>query len=183
MVNEKTIEIICTTCKKPFHKILKEYNRQIKKGNSRFFCNLKCTAITRNKENPQPGNIKNLVADNRRDDYTQFRWFVNRGKYRSKTKGRYGCDITVEYLKDLWDKQNGVCPITGWNLILPKDSSYPWEEKNPANASLDRIDNSIGYVQGNVRFIAVIANLARQDYSDGQVVKFCLAVINNLKPL
>jgi hypothetical protein len=62
MMSEKTIEITCTTCGKQFNKALREYNRQIKRGNSRFFCNLKCTAITRNKENPQPGNLQNLIA-------------------------------------------------------------------------------------------------------------------------
>jgi hypothetical protein len=66
-------------------------------------------------------------------------------------------------------------------LILPQNSSYPWANKNPANASLDRINNTLGYIKNNVRFVAVIANLARQDYADKQVLYFCQSVVNNLE--
>lgn len=176
---EKSIDIVCATCGKTFVKSLREYKRRLKQGHTRFFCNLKCNAITRNKEHPPPGNAENLISDNRRDSFTQFRWFVNRGNYRGKRGRQYGCNLTVEYLKKLWDEQNGKCPFTGWQLILPKDSSYAWSEKDPCNASLDRIDNSLGYVEGNVRFIAVMANLARQTFYDDQVIAFCKAVVSN----
>lgn len=170
-ISMKMIKLQCAHCDNLFDKKLKEYKRQIKNGATRFFCNLSCNALTRNKEHPPPGNPQYLIADNRRDNYTQFRWFVRRGEYRNKKKG-YGCDLTVEYLKDLWEKQKGICPFTGWNLILPKDSES-FESKNIANASVDRIDNSKGYMEGNVRFISVMANLARQAYTDEQLIKFC----------
>lgn len=175
---EKTIDIVCVNCGKTFPKTLREYKRRIKQGHDRFFCDLSCNAFTRNKEHPSPGNAANLTANNRRDEFTQFRWFVLRGKYRGKRGRQYGCDLTVEYLKELWDQQNGICPFTGWKLILPQDASN-WDNKNPRNASLDRIDNSMGYVKDNVRFIAVMANLARGTFSDDQVIDFCKAVVSN----
>lgn len=142
-----------------------------------FFCTGSCAAIKINSEITRTGNPQFLIADNHRDDYTPFRWFVLRGKDRDKRKN-YGCNITVEYLKELWDKQKGICPLSGWNLKLPINASK-WLEKSPANASLDRIDNSIRYMKGNVRFVAVMANLARQDFTDDQVIEFCKAVANN----
>lgn len=172
---EKMIKLNCAYCNKDFEKSTKEYNRQIRKGNNRFFCGLSCVCLKRNEENPPKGNLENLKVKTK-DQYTSFRWFVNRGNYRSKTKKKYSCDLTVEYLKQVWEEQKGMCPFTGWELILPEDSSYPWKEKNPRNASIDRIDNSIGYMQGNVRFVAVMANLARQDFTDEQVIEFCKAV-------
>ncbi len=176
---EKKIILNCAHCGESFEKEAREHRRQLKEGKSIFYCSLSCVCKERNKNNPPKGNVKNLQADNRRDEYTQFRWFVNRGNYRGKRKRKYGCDLTVEFLKELWDQQKGICSFTGWKFILPQDSSYAWDEKNPANASLDRIDNSKGYMQGNVRFISVMANLARQTFTDEQVRNFCKAVVTN----
>lgn len=56
-----------------------------------------------------------------------------------------------------------------------------WSVPSPWNASLDRIDNAKGYIQGNVRFITVMANLARSTFTDEQVLEFCHAVVQNHK--
>ena len=168
------ITLQCANCDQKFDKELKEYKRRIKDGAIRFFCGLSCKFIKENEENPRPGNPKNLIANNRKNEYTPFRWFIRRAEYRD-TKKHYGCDLTVEFLKELWEKQSGICPFTGWKLILPKDSEA-FTAKNIANASIDRIDNSIGYMQGNVRFISVMANLARQTFTDDQLINFCKAV-------
>ena len=50
---------------------------------------------------------------------------------------------------------------------------------NIKSASLDRIDNSKGYVQGNVRFVSVMFNFARNKFSDEEVIEFAQAVIKN----
>jgi len=173
---EPPIKLSCANCGKKFDKIAKEYRRQLKKGNTRFFCSLNCSAIKNNEENPRPGNLKNL-RPSKKDEYTPFRWFVLRARYRDGKK-HYGCDITAEYIKDLWEKQKGICPITGWNLILPDGTDKAWKNASPANASLDRIDNTKGYIQGNVRFVAVMANLARQIFTDEQLIDFCQSVVS-----
>lgn len=173
----KTIEVKCETCKILFPKELREYNRQIKRGRTEFFCTRTCAAIKNNEDNPRKGNTANLRADNRRDEYTPFRWFILRAEYRDRTKN-YGCDLTVEHLKNLWESQNGRCPLSGRQLILPHDADG-WKEYHPYNASIDRLDNSRGYVQGNIRFVSVMANLARQTFSDDQLKEFCKAVTDN----
>jgi hypothetical protein len=168
------MKLICATCSKEFDREDKEYRRQIKKGRNRFFCSRSCAILKNLEEKPRKGNVQLLKADNRKDEHTPFRWFVRRGQYRDKKRG-YGCDLTVQFLKQLWEEQRGICPFTGWKLILPKDSEE-FENKNIANASIDRIDNSLGYMQGNVRFISVMANFARQTYSDEELIAFCKAV-------
>jgi hypothetical protein len=165
----------CTTCSKEFEIQNREYKRQTKKGRTEFFCSRTCAAIKNNKDNPRPGNPENLRADNRRDEYTPFRWYVLRSEYRDRNKG-YGCNLTVEYLKSLWDLQKGICSFSNWSLILPQDSDG-WLEFKPNNASLDRIDNSKGYVEGNVRYVALMANYARNLFSDEQLIDFCKAVV------
>ena len=176
----KTITLNCAECRKEVVKELREYKRRIKAGKTDFFCDLSCARKKDNRMNPRPGNPANLQANNRKDEYTPFRWYVLRGEYRDRNKG-YGCDLNVIYLKKLWEEQNGICPITGWNLILPKDTAKAWDINNPSNASLDRIDNSKGYMQGNVRYIAFMANIARSSFTDEQLIEFCKAVAENQK--
>jgi len=40
------------------------------------------------------------------------------------------------------------------------------------SASLDRIDSSKGYIQGNVQFVAYGINLAKNNFSDADVISF-----------
>lgn len=73
--------------------------------------------------------------------------------------------MTLAYLKEVWEKQNGVCPYTGLDLVLP-DSTAGWKEgPNIRNASLDRRDSSKGYIEGNVQFVAIPINLAKSVFS------------------
>lgn len=97
---------------------------------------------------------------------------------RRGIKKKEPVDITVRYLQCIWSNQKALCPLTGWNLKLPIGSNG-WIKKNPLtiySASLDRIDNSKGYLQGNVRFISVMANYARNIFTDEEVVEFAKAV-------
>jgi hypothetical protein len=177
---EKKIILNCAYCKKSFEREAREHRRQLKEGKDIFYCSLSCVCKERNKNNPPKGNIENFKDRvKRKDQYTPFRWFILRAEYRGKRKRKYGCDLTVEFLKKLWEEQNGICPLTGWQLKLPAGTGIAWAESSPSNASLDRIDNSKGYVEGNVRFIAYMANIARQSFSDEQLKHFCKAVVNN----
>lgn len=174
----KMIDLTCARCEKRFQKETKEFTRQTKKGKTKFFCSLSCFCFARNEIHPPKGNIQNLVSNNRKDEYTPYRWFVLRAEHRAKNKNR-DCNITVEFLKELWGKQKGICPLSGWELNLPKDTRIGWKTSDPKNASLDRVDSSKGYVEGNVRFIAVMANFCKQVFTDEDVINFCKAVTRN----
>jgi len=110
---------------------------------------------------------------NHRDPLTSFRWFINRAASRAEKLG-VG-DLTAEYLQQVWKAQLGICPITGWPMYLPV-GSRGFSGKSKRNASLDRTDNSKGYVEGNVRFVCLMANIARSDFTDTDVVEFAHAV-------
>ena len=74
-------------------------------------------------------------------------------------------DLTIEGLKELWDKQEGKCAVTGVQMSLERGN-------DPYQLSLDRIDNSRGYALDNVRWVCYIYNIARGQFSDQQVLKF-----------
>ena len=174
----KTITLTCKKCANPFDKPLKEYTRRTKLGHTSFFCTTSCQVSHSNSTRTDLGfgNVANLRPGRTADDLSPFRWFVGRAMYRRKKKG--ATNLTAEYLHSVWERQSGHCPFTGWELILPR-TTMGWSTNSPQNASLDRIDNSVGYVCGNVRFVARMANVARGINDDVDLIQFCIAVANN----
>lgn len=67
----------------------------------------------------------------KKDSYTPFRYILLRSEYRDRNN-KCGCDLTIEYIKQIWDDQNGICPLTGWALILPQGTAKGWETSDPS---------------------------------------------------
>lgn len=173
------INIICNSCGKDVPKPIAEITRQKKKGRDKFYCNLKCAG--KNKKNIEHlKKFQNNFIDNRytrqQDDDSNFKWYMKNVIKNSKQK-KYNYDIDIEYLKTLWESQNGICPFTKQKLIL-RTHGYSFT-KNPNQASLDRIDNSKGYIKGNIRFVSLIFNYAKNTFSDEDVLAFCMQVSKN----
>lgn len=75
-------------------------------------------------------------------------------------------NVSIEYLWDLFLKQNKKCSITG-DLF-----------SNIREASLDRIDSNIGYVEGNVQWVTYRANVSKHTMTMNELYNFCLKVLN-----
>lgn len=166
------VKLVCNHCGESFVKVKKEYTRQRKRGQKRFFCTQSCRTRLQNKESPR-GTYTQLKADNRRDEMTPFRWYILWAKGRKK---HGACTVTLRYLKQLWEEQEGMCPLTGWQLVLPHSTNGWKGGLTYRSASLDRINCKKGYIRGNVRFVSVMANLARGRFSDRELKDFCRAV-------
>ena len=82
------------------------------------------------------------------------------------------CSITPALLAGLWDTQGGICPLTGWEMT-PRKSGSGLE---PRVVSVDRIEQSKGYVPGNVRLVAFAANNARYVWSDATLIELAEAI-------
>jgi hypothetical protein len=174
-----TITLTCDTCNKEFEKVKGEYNRKIRQGKTKFYCGLKCSGrrpenVARMLEYEDNKWTPETCPANTLDEWSKFRPMLRKAKQRPKD-----FDLTLEHLKDVWDSQGGICPFTGFELEF---RTYDGESDTPLNiksASLDRIDNSKGYVKGNVRFVSVMFNFARNKFSDEEVIEFAQAVIEN----
>lgn len=85
-------------------------------------------------------------------------WVINdkltRAKHRAKNKG-FDFDLTTEYLQSIYPV-DGKCPI----FNTPFDMS---RSNIDYTMSIDRIDNTKGYIVGNVWFISTRANLLKRD--------------------
>jgi hypothetical protein len=71
--------------------------------------------------------------------------------------------INSQYLWELFLKQQGCCSVTGVPLLL-----YPRKE---VTASLDRIDNNLGYIPNNVQWVHKIINTKIRKYLDLKTVR------------
>jgi len=171
----KTIEITCATCSKITQKKLAEIKRQQKKGKTKFYCSISCASKQKiNHLKPYQQYFKtHKYTYSKLDEYSDFKWYIKVAKKTSKQNNK-NFNIDCKYLKELWLKQNGLCPITNQKLEL---RTYRQNSiSHPYSASIDRIDCSKGYIKGNVRFVALIFNYARNIFSDDQVIDFCKKV-------
>lgn len=74
-------------------------------------------------------------------------------------------DITIEYLWDLFIKQEQKCVISGLPLYFnTKVGSLSQNGFQQRTASLDRIDSTKGYVKGNVQWVDKYVNRMMTDF-------------------
>ena len=81
-------------------------------------------------------------------------------------------DVNIEYIWNLFLKQNRRCYLSNVNIIF---STRPQEQ----TASLDRIDSSKGYIEGNVQWVHKEINEMKWDSDQNRFIEWCIAVANN----
>lgn len=95
------------------------------------------------------------------------------GKFFSGIKSRsricgHEFNLTKEYIWDLFLKQNRKCALSG--LLLLFNSQHG---KIDGNASLDRIDSSKGYIEGNVQWIHKHINKMKMEFEQKYFIEMC----------
>jgi len=83
-------------------------------------------------------------------------------------------DITREYIAEVFKKQGGYCYLTGEHIIL--DTNYK-QKSRYRTASLDRIDNNLGYIEGNVAWCHKDINQSRKDLPLDYYVELCRMIV------
>lgn len=172
----RTDTVVCAGCGVEFHKPAKEISRQLRHDPNRvFYCTMSCYGHSAGGGNLGgsfgKGDISHFgeKRGRQRDVLSPFRYFVRKARSR-----KLGSDIDCLYLKALWEQQEGKCALSGIQMVLPEIESE-WENirLNPWRPSLDRINSSLGYLKGNVRFVTVMANMAKYIWTDDDVYMFC----------
>jgi len=80
--------------------------------------------------------------------------------------------VTLEYIGDLFERQKGLCALTGVPLRL-KQVARDFSQ----TASLDRKDNSKGYIEGNLQWIDKRINKLKSDFTQSEFIDLCNKVI------
>lgn len=100
---------------------------------------------------------------------------INRTRRESRGK-RSELDFDTSFLWKIYQKQNGKCALTGWNINFGKKA-----ETN--TVSIDRIDSNIGYLKNNIQLVHKDVNRIKNHFSDEFFYKVCKAVSIHRKDL
>lgn len=102
-----------------------------------------------------------------------------------KHKGvQFNDDVDLNFLWDLFLKQDKKCAISGVPILLNRQ----WSKQNKGlktkimqTASIDRIDNSLGYTKNNVQWVHKDINFMRGGMTVDMFIAFCKEVYLNNK--
>ncbi len=108
------------------------------------------------------------------DPTTDLQAILNRTR-RSARARKLATDIDLEFLRSLWEAQQGYCAVSG--LAFTDESHREAFVKTPFAPSLDRIDSSRGYLKGNVRFVCMAANFALNQWGDDVLRRLAHGVV------
>jgi hypothetical protein len=95
--------------------------------------------------------------------------------------------VTVEYAWDLFLKQDRKCALSGQSIGFNTVRRYTkkgWKDSRWIHtASLDRIDSSKGYIEGNVQWIHKDINWMKNSFNQNYFINTCIKVAehNNWK--
>lgn len=116
------------------------------------------------------GKLKNVPVEDR---YlmSAIRARLSDAKARCRKLNKPLPEVSDTYLYNLFLNQNRKCALTGTPLLVEKQS--------PVCLSLDQIDPSKGYIEGNVQWLAWAVNRAKGDLSLEDFYDMCSAVLSN----
>lgn len=79
-------------------------------------------------------------------------------------------NLKIKYIYDLLKHQNNTCALTGEEILFSN-------ENDKIRPSLDRIDSSLGYINGNVQWVSRKANIFKGEMTKDELLDFCKAII------
>ena len=91
------VKVKCNGCKKEFEMPHGRYTTRHRENNGVHYCTHSC--FHKHKQGKSP-----------------FGYFVDKSRHR----GRWESNVDTDFLKKLWEKQDGICPYTGIKMILPE---------------------------------------------------------------
>jgi len=171
--------------------VIKRYNKETSKYEYKFLCEcLKCHSTKNKKLCTQVLQGKIKTCGCKKDMYAKTRGSANYNwtgfgeisgtwmkKLRKSAKVRnYQLDVDIQYLWELFLKQDKKCAYTNLDLVFGVV-----DDKQTKTASLDRIDNSKGYIKGNVQWVHKTVNIMKHKLGHLEFIEFCKLVSRNFE--
>lgn len=92
----------------------------------------------------------------------------------AKNRNKYSVTVSYEDLKMLYEKQQGLCALSGVPMTYLKGSG-----EVPTNISLDRIDPDLPYSIENIQLVCVQVNFMKHTLNKEQLIFWCKRIIEN----
>lgn len=147
-------------------------------------CGRKCTSYSTHmiRGNTQSCGCIREKSGNQHKDWTGYgeisggRWKeINRSKWNRPSRENIEFTITIEYIWELFLKQNRRCILSGQEITM-RDESRP---QNRGTASLDRIDSKKGYIPGNVQWVHKDINRMKNIFEQAHFINMCKLIAEN----
>lgn len=90
---------------------------------------------------------------------------------QKKSKDRLS--ISLDFLETLWEKQQGLCALSGHPMTHVRGSG-----RVMTNVSIDRIDSYRGYEEDNIQLVCHIVNLMKQQLTVDELKMWCRRILN-----
>ncbi len=85
--------------------------------------------------------------------------------------------ISIQNIWKIYESQNGLCNLSGLPIIFVIIS----KNKKDQTASLDRIDSSKGYIEGNVQWVHKDINRMKWNLPQDKFIEYCKLITENNK--
>jgi len=85
--------------------------------------------------------------------------------------------ISIDYLEKLWNNQKGLCYYTNKEMLRNLTNS----DNNNDSISIDRVDSSKGYIEGNIVLCRWIVNRMKNDISHDEFLTIISDINKNFK--
>lgn len=137
--------------------------------NDGFICR-SCNKYFSNKQNKySSGNIckicRSIENDGNLEKIFKIRIRNCENICKKREGNRSNMDLDIEYLHQLYQLQNGLCYISKIKLSLDVHSNF--------RISIERIDETNGYVKGNIMFICIEFQNGFQQWTPTKFNDFC----------
>lgn len=154
---------ICDLCKKDNLTKWRDANQNEMKNTYRLWC-----------KNNKNKICKNRLAVKQRYQTTPERFLNKMLKQKvnhhnhlviQNSDKAYRCvvNVSIAYIISLWYKQDGKCALSG----IPMSTMY----KTIDCVSIDRIDRTIGYAEGNIQLVCRWINFGKNSFDDSDILK------------
>ncbi len=96
------------------------------------------------------------------------------GKIKNHAKHRkIEFNISIDYMQKLWNDQSGKCKLSGVDLTYKLGKNHMGQ-----TCSLDRIDSSKGYIEGNVQWVHKIVNFMKTTLQNEDFIDWCRKIVD-----
>jgi hypothetical protein len=99
---------------------------------------------------------------------------VSKTRYSARKVRNLEFTIDIDYVMAVLLYQKGKCALTGWDLEFTRGGD--WNGNNPRGASIDRIDGSKGYIQGNIQITCIQPNLIKNKMHNEDFIAMAKAI-------
>jgi len=182
------VDLICKNCNNEFKTTDSQYKYQEKKKPGRdWFCSRSCTCSYTNKFKRSPedivkrnARIKEFSGRGSKPTYNQqFVWYTKRIAFDHRFENISKNDrLAVEHLlESAWKNCNGLCAFSKLPLSLRNHKGKADTTNTFVIASVDRIDSSLPYQEGNIQWVSCGLNLAKGNATNQEFLQW-LQVLN-----